>query len=137
MVYIIDEGSVFDAPIDKIWKYLQSDEHDHPSVKTLSREMKGNTVEITREVTVDGKPVQSKTKITMYPPFGMVQEHLEGPIAGSRAFQFYIPKGDKTGVTLVGDFISAGKDDNAVKQMMMQLLQTTFDEDNTNLKKMQ
>lgn len=39
MVYILDEGSVFDAPIDKIWKYLPSDEHRHNSLKLINREM--------------------------------------------------------------------------------------------------
>lgn len=134
MVYLIDEGSEFDAPVDKVWKYLQAESHNHPSMKMLSREMAGNIVTITAERTIMGKPTKTKMKITLYPPFGMVQEHLEGPTAGSRAFQFYTPKGNKTGVTIVGDFTIPGLDEKATKDAVMAQLQITFDEDNANLK---
>ena len=72
----------------------------------------------------------------MYPPFGYVTEHLEGPTAGSRSFLCYIPKGDKTGVTIVGDFIVSGLDEKATRDAVMAQLQITFDEDNANLKQM-
>jgi hypothetical protein len=139
MVYILDEGSEFDAPLDRVWKYLQSDEeHDHPSMKTISAEMQGeNVVVITNEVNVGtGAPIRNKLKFTMFPPFGIVQEYLEGPMAGSRAFQYYTPKGDKTGVTVVGDFTAKGMDDDMVKHMALQNLEIAFNEDNTNLKKL-
>ena len=86
MVFLLDEGSVFDAPIDKIWTYLRSDGHQHPSMKILNREMVGNTVIITSERNMMGKTVRVKIKNTLYPPFGIVQEHLEGPTASSKAF---------------------------------------------------
>jgi hypothetical protein len=136
MVYVIDEGSVFDAPLEKIWGYLSSGEHRHPSMKTISREVNGNTVLITSERNIAGKMALVKVRNTLYPPFGMVQEHLEGPLAGSRAFQYYIPKGDKTGVTVVGDYVMKGmSDDNAVREAVLSTAQTTFAEDNENLKK--
>jgi len=136
MVYLLDEGSVFDMPIDKVWKYLQSEEHRHPSIKMVNREVNGNTVILTSERIIMGKPALTKIKNTLYPPFGMVQEHLEGPLAGSRAFQYYTPKGDKTGVTVVGDFVIKGLDDKATREAVLAQAQVTFDEDNANLKKM-
>ena len=137
MVYLIDEGSVFDAPIDKIWKYLGSSEHQHPSMKLISREMSGpNTVVITGERNIMGKIVKVKIKNTLFPPFGTVQEHLEGPTAGSRAFLYYIPKGDKTGVTIVGDFVLSGMDEKGTRDAVLAQSQAAFDEDNANLKKM-
>ncbi len=59
MVYILDEGSEFDAPIDRIWAYLQSEtEHDHRSIKPISMEMQGdNVLVITNEVTMPNMPV--------------------------------------------------------------------------------
>jgi hypothetical protein len=134
MVYIIDEGSVFDMPIDKIWKYLQSQEHNHPSLKMIAREMDGNTVTLTSERVIMGKTARVKVRNTLFPPFGMVQEHLEGPMAGSRAFQFYIPKGDKTGVTVVGDYVIKGLDEKATRDVVLDHAQTIFDEDNANMK---
>jgi len=136
MVFLLDEGSVFDAPIDKIWNYLRSDEHKHPSMKILDREMVGNTVIITSERNMMGKTVRVRINNTLYPPFGIVQEHLEGPTASSKAFLYYTPKGDRTGVTIVGDFTIDGMDEQKTKDTMMAQLQTTFDEDNENLKKM-
>ena len=136
MVYILDEGSVFDASIDKIWKYLPSEGHRHNSQKLISREMVDNNhaVVITGERTMMGKTVRSKIKNTLYPPFGFVQEHLEGPTAGSKAFVYYTPKGDKTGITIVGDFVLSGMDEQATKDAFMAQFQVSFDEDNANLK---
>ena len=136
MVYLLDEGSVFDMSIDKIWKYLQSEEHRHPSIKMVNREVIGNTVVITSERNIMGKVALTKIKNTLYPPFGLVQEHLEGPLAGSKAFQYYTPKGDKTGITVVGDFVIKGLDDKATREAVLAQAQITFDEDNANLKKM-
>lgn len=135
MVYLIDEGSVFDAPIEQIWKYLSSENHRHPSFKNVSREVNGNVV-ISSERPFMGKSVKAKIKHTLYPPFGYVSEHLEGPTAGSRSFQYYTPKGDKTGVTIVGDFVVSGLDEKATRDAVMAQLQITFDEDNANLKQM-
>ena len=135
MVYILDEGSVFDAPIDRIWKYLPSDEHRHNSLKLISREMaNSNTVVITAERNIMGKTVRTKIKNTLYPPFGFVQEHLEGPTAGSKAFVYYVPKGNKTGITIVGDFVLSGMNEKTTRDAVMAQLQVTFDEDNANLK---
>ncbi len=122
--------------IDKIWKYLQSEEHRHPSIKMVNREVIGNTVVITSERNIMGKVALTKIKNTLYPPFGLVQEHLEGPLAGSKAFQYYTPKGDKTGITVVGDFVIKGLDDKATREAVLAQAQITFDEDNANLKKM-
>jgi hypothetical protein len=136
MVFILDEGSLFDAPVDKIWKYLQSQDHKHPSIKTLNREMSGNSVILSSERNIQGKTVVVKVKNTLYQPFGIVQEYLEGPMKGSRAFLFYTPKGDKTGVTVVGDYIMGGVDDQTVRNVVSVQAQTVFDEDNANLKQM-
>lgn len=137
MVYILDEGSVFDAPIDKVWNYLASDDHRHDSLKMISREMtNSNTVVITAERSLMGRTVRSKVRNTLYPPFGFVQEHLEGPTAGSRAFVYYIPKGNKTGITVVGDYVVSGVDEKATRDAIMAQLQVSFDEDNANLKNM-
>jgi len=136
MVYILDEGSVFDAPIDKIWKYLPSDNHRHNSLKLISREMvNNNAVVITAERNIMGKMVRTKIKNTLYPPFGFVQEHLEGPTAGSKAFIYYVPKGNKTAITIVGDFVLSGMDEKTTRDAVMAQLQVVFDEDNANLKK--
>ncbi|MDH2901917.1 MAG: hypothetical protein PXY39_13190 [archaeon] len=139
MVYVLDEGSEFDAPLERIWKYLQAeDEHEHRAIKRISVEMQGeNTVVVENEVTMENlPPVRNKIKMTMFPPFGFVQEYIDGPMAGSKAFQYYTPKGNKTGVTVVGNFVGMGMDDDSVKRAVLQLLGLAFNEDNENLKKL-
>ena len=90
---------------------------------------------ITGERNILGKLVRTKVKNTLYPPFGFVQEHLEGPTAGSRAFVYFVPRGNKTAITVVGDFRLEGADEQRTKDAILAQLQVSFDEDNANLKK--
>ena len=135
MVYIVDEGSEIDMPLEKLWEYLPSDSHKH-SAKVISREVQGNVLTLTSERDVDGKAVRSKLRMTMYPPLGVAQEHLEGPTAGSKVFTFYTRKGDKTSITVVGEYKLAGASDEAAKMMVMQMLERSFDEDKATIKSM-
>ena len=138
MVFIVDEGSVFNGSIDKVWKLNQSEgKHSHPSLRNQSAEMDGDHVILTYETKMpDGSWVKQKAKTTAYPPLGIVFETIEGPMAGSKSFQFYTPKGDKTGVTVVGEYVSKGAPDSAIKAGVMGFLQTVFDEDQKNISKM-
>src|SRR5579863_2197679 len=115
MVHIVDEGSEIDLPLEKLWEYLPSDSHKH-SAKVISRELQGNVLTLTSERDVDGKAVRSKLRITMYPPLGVAQEHLEGPTTGSKVFTFYTRKGNKTGITVVGDYQMAGANDEVTRK---------------------
>jgi len=135
MVYIVDEGSEIDMPLEKLWEYLPSDSHKH-SAKVISREVQGNVLTLTSERDVDGKAVRSKLRMTMYPPLGVAQEHLEGPTAGSKVFTFYTRKGDKTSITVVGEYKLAGASDEAAKMMVMQMLERSFNEDLATIKSM-
>jgi hypothetical protein len=106
-------------------------------MKMISRELNGNVVVITAERNIMGKTAHVKVRNTIYPPFGIVQEHLEGPFAGSRAFSYYVPKGDKTGITVVGDYTIKGVEgEQAVRDAVLAGAQISFDEDNANIKKM-
>lgn len=139
MVLIVDEGSEFDAPLTRIWEYVRSPEqHKHTRLKVLNRELVGdNMVIITNEFDDgSGKPIRNKVRNTVYPPLGTVQEFLEGPLAGSKAFLHYTPKGKRTGVSVVGEYVGAGMDEKAVKKAVMAMLEVVFNEDNANLKKL-
>jgi hypothetical protein len=135
MVYIVDEGSEFDMPLEKLWEYLPSESHKH-SARVISREMQGNVLTLTSERDVDGKAVRSKLRLTMYPPLGVAQEHLEGPTAGSKVFTFYTRKGNKTAITVVGEYKMAGASDEEARNAVMQMLERSFDEDVATLKRL-
>src|SRR2546423_1080398 len=84
MVHIRDEG-VFDAPLEKIWKYIGDDTpglHKHraiPSTKVLSEE--GNVVvQEMQMLNADGKGTHWETwRLTMNPPRGYQVEAIAGP----------------------------------------------------------
>jgi len=138
MVFILDEGSEFDAPLDKVWKLNMSEgEHSHPSLRNSSSEMEGEHPILRYETQMpDGSWAKNKVKLTLLPPVGIAFETLEGPTAGSKSLQYYISKGRKTGITVVGEFISPGVPDSALKGAVMKFLETMFKEDQANLARM-
>ena len=138
MVFIFDDGSTFKAPLEKVWQLNQSEgEHSHPSLRNQSGEQQGEHFILSYETkTPDGSWAKNKVRTTAFPPVGVAFETLEGPMAGSKSFQFYTPKGNETGVTVVGEFVSNGVPDAALKGAVMAFLGTVFDEDSKNLSKM-
>ena len=138
MVHIHDEGSVFDAPLEAVWKYLgTSQEHAgaHTEFRNGRREqVRDGVIKLSREEQVDGKWVKTVVQISLFPPLGYAQEFLEGPLAGSRAFQFYTPKGNRTGITVVGEFVMAGKTPSEVEAHVMGQLARVFEDDRTGLR---
>ncbi|HEV2317117.1 MAG TPA: hypothetical protein VGV89_06035 [Thermoplasmata archaeon] len=110
MVHVKDEGSVFDAPIDVVWNYLQSQQdhgQSHKGRRNISRkELAPNMIELSWEQEVNGKWEKSANRLTFLPPVGFSVEPLEGPLAGSKFYNYYTPKGSKTEVTVVGEYAS-------------------------------
>jgi hypothetical protein len=106
MVYIKDEGSTFDAPIDLVFKFLQTvhvhKAHRHEETKRLNK----NSFLLMMEENMDGEWANVVWRITDFPPLGMAVEMIEGPMAGSAFLNYYTPKGDKTEVTVVGEYVS-------------------------------
>jgi hypothetical protein len=137
MVFIVDDGSEFNAPLDKVWKLNMTEgEHSHPSLRNAKSEMEGEHPILNYETQMpDGSWAKSKVRLTAFPPLGVVFETLEGPLAGSKSFQYYTPKGSKTGITVVGEYVSAGVPDAALKGAVTQFLETVFKEDQANMEK--
>jgi hypothetical protein len=137
MVFIVDEGSVFKGPLDKVWKLNASEgQHNHPSLKNSKAEPAGeNAMILSYDVDMGGKTARVRSKLTMVPPLGTLAETLEGPMAGSKSFQFYTPRGNETGVTVVGQWKSSVMSDDQIRTAVMGFLQTVFDEDQANLSK--
>jgi hypothetical protein len=138
MPHIKDEGSLFDAPLEKIWKYLDSPE-DHSRAHKGSRNVQrtkvnDNTFLVSREQNMGGKWVKVSVRITPHAPVGSALEMVEGPMAGSKWFNFYEPKGNRTAVTVVGEFKAASLPPNQVEPAVMAFLQQSFDEDNAALR---
>jgi len=141
LVHIEDSGSFFDAPIDKIWKLVEAHGTDltkiHPDMKNVKAEMvseNSNVVGYDNEM--QGQTIRSKIKITSYYPLGLAFEMLEGPLAGSKFFNYYIPSGNRTGITAVGEFKSSSMNDDMIRQAVKSMFDTGFDQDAAYLKTM-
>lgn len=142
MVVIVDEGSVFDAPVERVWKLGQAHTTDgkriHPKMLNQKYEMVDeNTMLSSWEDEMQGRRVKNRLKSTAYMPLGQVFEILEGPLAGSKFFNYYTPKGpNKTAVTVVGDFKSPMLPEPQLKQAVLSFLEQAFNEDVVYLKTM-
>jgi len=138
MVFIVDEGSVFKAPLQKVWQLGQSEGiHNHPSMMNVKRSMEGEHVVLVYDTKMpDGNMAKNKVRMTVVPPVGFILEYMDGPFTGTRLMQYYIPKGDKTGVTVVGEVKSPMIPESQLKGTMLKGLEMAFNEDQENLKKL-
>ena len=137
MVHVVDDG-IFDAPIEKVWKYLNDDTgHAHSAVKftkVLEQSDKGMTVELEVK-NGDGSAHMETWKMTMNPPKGHTTEIIAGPMKGSKNTHTYTPMGDKTKVVVEGDYYAQGMDDASTKKAVLAMYEMVFNEDNANLRK--
>jgi hypothetical protein len=138
MVFIVDAEGTFDAPIEKIWRFLNSppSSHTHPMNRNVQSEVRGEVVTLSFENDIPGGGiVKQKLKMTMMPPVGMLTEYLEGPLTGSKSIQYYVPKGNKTDVVVAGEFTSNVLPEGQLNDMVLQQMDAMFKEDQENLKR--
>ncbi len=138
MVHIRDDG-VFDAPIDKLWKYIQDNNaHQHGAFvvqKVLDQKGSAMTVEA-KLGNPDGTFNVEKLRLDYHPPKGFDLEYLSGPMKGSKHTHTYTPLGNKTKVVVEGEFVvPPGMTENAVRKNVLDYFAMTFEEDNSAVKK--
>lgn len=102
MTYFEERGSVYDAPLDTVWEFIQDDEEFHPKAHraTLRNWRDRKLSDVTRLVRYqqveDGRWRQFVARLTEIRPAVRILESLEGPFAGSTTVHFYRPRGNKT-----------------------------------------
>jgi hypothetical protein len=138
MVFVADAGSTFDAPLDVVWGYLQSDtDHgqSHKGRRNFERkQLTENTVMLSWEQNVEGNWVKLANRLTFHPPIGFFVEPMEGPMAGSKFFNYYVPKGNKTEVVVVGEWNSKTIPPAHLERAVMANLEHVFQEDVDGIK---
>jgi len=137
MVHIKDEGSHFEAPIDKIWKYLEAEDHGPAHKSTRNQQMKPlaeNSFILSQEQNMNGQWVKTANRITVFPPVAVSIEVIEGPLAGSKMINVYTPKGNKTGIDVYGEFVSKQIPAAQLEQAVRGNLEMVFNEDSAALK---
>ena len=140
MVHLEDLGSQFDAPLDTVWKFIQSD-GDHGQSHANRRNIQGapapeGGMRVSWEQNVQGNWVKVVNHVTTFPPIAMMVHSLEGPLAGSKFMFYYKPDGHKTGVNVVGDFHSAVIPPAQLEAMVMASLEEAYNEDNASLRRL-
>jgi hypothetical protein len=136
MVHVTDDG-VFDAPVEKIWKYINDQNgHAHSGIsftKVLEQSDNGMTAEL-KVKNPDGSSHMETWKMTMNPPKSHTTEVLAGPTKGSKFTHTYTPMGSKTKVQVEGDMQVQGMDDAATKKAVLGMWEMVFNEDSANLR---
>ena len=130
MVYLKDEGSVFDAPIDFVWKYIFGGEAHDTAHKTTRMPKFGKVSEITftygSERLLRGKWAPDLLRISMFPPVSVVTEWIEGALAGSKLVYVYSPQGEKTRIDVYGEFTSKTLPPEEVETAAREFLASEF-----------
>ena len=138
MVKVWDDG-IFDAPIDKVWKYVNDGMlHQHKAFKVSKVvEQKGNQMTVGADVgNPGGKGSHKETwKFVYNPPKGFDMEYLSGPMKGSKHTHTYTPMGNRTKVEVNGDFRAEGMDDATTKKAVLAFFSEAFEEDTAALRK--
>jgi hypothetical protein len=109
VVFIQDEGGVFEAPIATVWAFVSSGDHHtaaHGHRRVRRRPRPGNAGQYSWEQEFLGRPERFTMRWTSYYPVGVAYDVLAGPFRGSRFFLYYLPRGRTTGVSVVGEFVS-------------------------------
>lgn len=130
MVYLKDEGSVFDAPIDFVWKYIFGAEEHDGAHRTTRNPKFGKVSDITllysSERYLRGKWVSDQLRISMFPPVSVVTEWIEGVLAGSKFVYLYSPQGEKTRIDVYGEFTSSTLPPGEIEAAAREFLDTEF-----------
>lgn len=133
MVYLKDEGSEFEAPVDFVWKYIFGGEaHDGAHKTTRNSTFKtvsDITIEYCSERLLRGKWAPDRMRITMVEPISVTTEWLEGALAGSKMVYLYSPKGERTRIDVYGEFTSPTLPPEEIEAAAREFLETEFEAD--------
>jgi hypothetical protein len=133
MVYVADEGSQFDAPIELVWKYILGGENHDAQHKTTRNpkfeEVSDITMIYSAERKFRGKWAPDRMRISTFAPVSMVIEWLDGVLAGSKLVYVYSPKGKKTGIDVYGEFTSPTLAAHEVEAAAREWLESEFNDD--------
>ena len=139
MVFIVCEGNEFQGALDKVWKLnevlMKEPAKVHQNAINYNIEMVNkNTTIQSWQTAIDNQITKNKMQFTTYHPLGVAVEVLEGHLKGSKAFTYFTPNEETTGVTVVGNFKSATLPDDQLRQEVSSMVENSFDEENAYLK---
>lgn len=138
MVFVRDEGSVFDAPLDEVWTFVGSRDHHsaaHAHRRTERRALAEHVGQYSWEQEFDGGAVRFSMRWTAFAPLGVAYEVLEGPFAGSKFFLYYEPIGARTRVAVVGEFVSPTLPAGEIEPAVRRFFEREFEQDHAAIRR--
>lgn len=132
VVFLRDEGGVFDAPVEAVWAFVGSGEahskaHEH---RDFRRELLApDHGRYSWEQPFDGRPVRFTMEWWAYDPLGCAYRVLEGPFAGSTFYLYYVPRGTRTEVGILGEFRSPTLPEPEIEPAVRRFFATEFEQD--------
>ncbi len=132
MVFVRDEGSVYEAPLDVVWEFFESgpehsEAHGHREVRREKLSERSGSYAWVQEF--QGQSTRFTMRWTSFRPVGLGYDVLEGPFAGSRFFLVYTPLGERTGVAVIGEFVSPTIPPSEIAQAVDSFFTTEFAQD--------
>src|SRR3990172_6809296 len=127
---------VFDAPVEKMFRYMSAGGHKHVAFKSHKIvRVSGNVVTLDAEIyNPDGTTYRTTITHVLNPPKGLETTMTGGPMDGAKFRQTYTPLGDKTKLDVEGDFPAfPGMSETDELKMIDGFFTTVFTEDNASL----
>jgi hypothetical protein len=139
MTYFEDTGTVIDAPIDDVSRYLVSEHHGaahSSSARNFEvKETAGASGVIAAERFLDGRWSPFLGRSTDFPPFCVCNAEIEGDFAGTKFVLVYRPEGRRTRIDLYGGVRSNVFDAETARRKFLRLLEGAYDEDAAAMRK--
>ncbi len=132
MVFLRDEGSEFDAPLEEVWAFVGSGDHHsrahrHEATSRVRHSESSGTY-AWEQPFGEGR-ARFAMRWTSYWPLGIGYEVLEGPFQGSKFFLIYEPRGSTTAVSVVGEFVSPTLPVEQIESAALRFFSVEFDQD--------
>jgi Polyketide cyclase / dehydrase and lipid transport len=134
VVRVRDEESRFDASLASVWQLVRAHRREmpsiHPTVRNVRVEQLAEGIGLASwEMEFLGTPVTMRTRVVQFPPLGKLIEYLQGPLAGSKELTYYTPEGERTRVSVVGEYRSPTLPEDDLADAVARWHAVEFDED--------
>jgi uncharacterized membrane protein len=133
MVFFEDHGTLINAPIEVVWEYWATEEHQRAHVGTLRHvqveALSPWTSLVTAERSHKGRWSKFVTRSTVFAPVAIANEEIEGLFAGSKFIMLYSPHGRQTRVDVIGELQSPTFPEKEISREFEAALGASYDED--------
>ncbi len=134
-----DEGSLFSFPLGFVWEFLNYPE-EHTRAHLHSAVRRERTGEYSGRYSWEQSFGRGRSRFTMewtsFPPLGIAYDVVEGPFAGSTFFLYYLPRGRRTEVGILGDFRSPTLAGSRLRHAVNSFFQKEFEQDHRAMREL-